>query len=88
MTNREPRPHAMTSGRWKPEHEAHLQRLLAWVATQVDRKYRRGQAEHGGKLWEKPGLWCRRSSRAHLEPLSSASKACYALVPASIPGSE
>ena len=38
------------------EHEAHLQRLLAWVATHVDRKYRRGQAEHGGKLWEAPGL--------------------------------
>ena len=38
------------------EHEAHLRRLLAWVSTQVDRKYRRGQAEHGGKLWEAPGL--------------------------------
>ena len=38
------------------EHEAHLQRLLAWVSTHVDRKYRRGQAEHGGKLWEAPGL--------------------------------
>ncbi len=40
----------------QPEHEAHLQRLLAWVAMHVDRKYRRGQAEHGEKLWEAPGL--------------------------------
>ena len=38
------------------EHEAHLQRLLAWVCTHVSRKYRRGQAEHGGKLWEATGL--------------------------------
>ena len=40
----------------QPDHEAHLQRLLAWVSTKLARKYRRGQAEHGGKLWEKPGL--------------------------------
>ena len=40
----------------QPEHEAHLQRLLTWVATHVDRKYRRGQAEHGGALWKAPGL--------------------------------
>ena len=43
-------------GQWKPAHEAHLQRLLAWVCMHVDRKYRRGQAEHGGNLWEAPGL--------------------------------
>ena len=40
----------------QPEHEAHLQRLLAWVSARVGEKYRRGQAEHGGKLWEAPGL--------------------------------
>ena len=40
----------------KPEHEAHLQRLLEWVSTRVGEKYRRGQAEHGGQLWEAPGL--------------------------------
>ena len=45
-----------TSGCWQPDHEAHLQRLLAWIATRVDRKYRRGQAEHGGKLWGANGL--------------------------------
>ena len=51
-----PRTHATPTGSWKPEHDAHLERLKAWVCTQVDRKYRRGQAEHGGKLWEAPGL--------------------------------
>ena len=40
----------------QPEHEAHLQRLLAWVSTQMGEKYRRGQEEHGGQLWEAPGL--------------------------------
>ncbi len=40
----------------QPEHEAHLERLLAWVSTRVSEKYRRGQAEHGGQLWEAPGL--------------------------------
>ncbi len=51
-----PRTPAPATGDWQPDHEAHLQRLLTWVATHVDRKYRRGQAEHGGKLWEAPGL--------------------------------
>ncbi len=40
----------------QPAHEAHLQRLLAWVSKKLARKYRRGQAEHGGRLWEAPGL--------------------------------
>ena len=47
---------ARAPGQWQPEHEAHLERLKAWVCTRVDQKYRRGQAEHGGKLWEAPGL--------------------------------
>ena len=51
-----PRTPATTTGMWQPEHEAHLERLKAWVCTQEDRKYRRGQAEHGGNLWEAPGL--------------------------------
>ena len=38
--NRFGRSHDTTPGRWKPAHEAHLQRLLAWVSTHVDRKYR------------------------------------------------
>ena len=56
-----PRTPATTTGMWQPEHEAHLERLKAWVCTQEDRKYRRGQAEHGGNLWEAPGLLTRAS---------------------------
>ena len=41
----------------RPAHEAHLQRLQTWVATHLDRKYRRGQAVHEGNLWEAPGLF-------------------------------
>ena len=51
-----PRTHAPATGDWKAQHDAHLERLKAWVCTHVDRKYRRGQAEHGGNLWEAPGL--------------------------------
>ena len=50
------RAHATATGDRRPEHEEHLERLKAWVCRHVDRKYRRGQAEHGGKLWEAPGL--------------------------------
>ncbi len=39
-----------------PEQEAHLARVLALVNTGISTKYRDGQAEHGGNLWEKPGL--------------------------------
>ena len=56
MTPRHGDAEPMMPGQWQPEHEAHLERLLAWVCTHVDRKYRRGQAEHGGKLWEAPGM--------------------------------
>jgi hypothetical protein len=39
-----------------PEHQAHLDRLLSEVHTRLKAKYIKGQNEHGGKLWEKPGL--------------------------------
>jgi hypothetical protein len=38
------------------EHEAHLQRILAAVTHDIDRKYRAGQLEHGGELWKKPRM--------------------------------
>lgn len=38
------------------EHEAHLQRIVDHFSSAVSDKYRRGQAEHGGHLWEKPGM--------------------------------
>lgn len=38
-----------------PDHEAHLRRVKDRLAADIDAKYRAGQAEHGGRLWEKPG---------------------------------
>lgn len=37
-------------------HEQHLARLKATIAAELDAKYRKGQAEHGGFLWRKPGM--------------------------------
>ena len=38
-----------------PDHEAHLRRVKDRLSADIDAKYRAGQAEHGGRLWEKPG---------------------------------
>jgi hypothetical protein len=40
-----------------PEQEAHLAGIKQGFCVQVDAKYRRGQQEHGGNLWVKPGLF-------------------------------
>ena len=37
-------------------HEAHLARILARVNADMRAKYEAGQIEHGGNLWEKPGM--------------------------------
>ena len=39
-----------------PEHEAHLAHLKSEIAKDIDAKYRAGQIEHGGNIWEKPGM--------------------------------
>jgi hypothetical protein len=39
-----------------PEQEEHLQRVKLDFLDAVDAKYRKGQAEHGGNLWKKPGV--------------------------------
>ena len=39
-----------------PEQEAHLARVLSRVNSGISEKYRAGQAEHGGNLWDKSGL--------------------------------
>lgn len=39
-----------------PEHEAHLAHLKAEFTADLDAKYRAGQIEHGGNIWEKPGM--------------------------------
>jgi hypothetical protein len=36
-----------------PEREAHLQAIKDRICEKIDKKYRAGQAEHGGNLWEK-----------------------------------
>ena len=36
-----------------PEQEAHLQHIKETFAADVDKKYRKGQAEHGGDLFRK-----------------------------------
>lgn len=39
------------------EHEAHLARRQAQITKLLDWKYRKGQREHGGKLWEHSAAW-------------------------------
>ena len=39
-----------------PAHEAHLQRIKDKLTADLDAKYRAGQEEHGGQIWEKPGM--------------------------------
>lgn len=38
------------------EHEKHLAGIQRDVARDLDAKYRKGQAEHGGALWRRP-VW-------------------------------
>ena len=39
-----------------PEHEKHLNGILADLVRDVSAKYRKGQTEHGGALWRRP-VW-------------------------------
>ena len=39
-----------------PENEAHLRRIQTEFAADLNAKYRAGQEEHGGNLWEKRGM--------------------------------
>jgi len=38
------------------KQEDHLNGIIKTISGQVDRKYRAGQAEHGGDLWERVPL--------------------------------
>jgi hypothetical protein len=52
-----PNPTMKTSAPYMdPDNEAHLQRILERVVRDVSAKYRAGQREHGGHLWEKSGM--------------------------------
>lgn len=39
-----------------PDREAHLQRMQDKFLAQSRQKYEAGQIEHGGLMWEKPGM--------------------------------
>ena len=39
-----------------PEQETHLKKIILDFASLTEAKYRKGQAEHGGDLWNKKGL--------------------------------
>jgi hypothetical protein len=39
------------------EQETHLSGIKSRFCAGVDNKYRKGQLEHGGDLWKKPGLF-------------------------------
>lgn len=39
-----------------PKHEEHLKHIKSEVVSILDNKYRKGQSEHGGNLWEHQGL--------------------------------
>jgi hypothetical protein len=39
-----------------PDHESHLRRLKEQFTLDLDAKYRAGQQEHGGNIWEKRGM--------------------------------
>ena len=49
-------PTTTNRGRMDAAQEAHLARLKARIANDLDAKYRAGQLEHGGDLWMKPGM--------------------------------
>lgn len=36
------------------DQEAHLRDIKMRIQSDIDKKYRKGQAEHGGNLWERP----------------------------------
>ena len=38
------------------EHEAHVSRILSKFNADLRAKYEKGQREHGGYLWTKPGM--------------------------------
>lgn len=38
------------------EQDAHLNRIVTRLSADLRAKYEAGQIEHGGNLWEKPGM--------------------------------
>ena len=38
------------------QSEQHLSDIVTHLAFEIDKKYRKGKKEHGGQLWDKPGM--------------------------------
>jgi len=38
------------------EHWGHLNDIVIWFGRVFSSKYQKGQSEHGGRMWEKPGI--------------------------------
>jgi hypothetical protein len=51
-----PARHLPRSPDMTPDRERHLAAVLKSATSLIDRKFRRGQVEHGGNIWEKPGM--------------------------------
>jgi hypothetical protein len=47
---------SVTENGMGPDHEAHVGRILTAFNADLRAKYAAGQREHGGHLWEKPGM--------------------------------
>lgn len=45
-----------TKYKMTPKREEHLQSIKDFIANSMDKKYRRGQAEHGDNLWDNKNL--------------------------------
>jgi hypothetical protein len=39
-----------------PEHQEHLDGIVKELTADLRAKYVKGQEEHGGNIWEKPGM--------------------------------
>ena len=48
--------HGTDCERINAARELHLQSIIDYLSKDLERKYRAGQREHGGNLWEKPGM--------------------------------
>ena len=48
--------HGMNCGRVDSGCEEHIQQIREAFCRDLERKYRAGQLEHGGRMWEKGGM--------------------------------
>lgn len=51
-----PARHLPRSDDMTPDRERHLAAILESASALMENKFRAGQVEHGGNIWEKPGM--------------------------------